>query len=76
MKSLCGRRWKAGVRCRRVGRTPPSARDPLVALVRDQAQWDEQMDQDSAAGRIDFLFDEAAYEAVEGLLREWPTLGV
>ena len=25
----------------KVGRTPSSARDPLVALLREQAQWDE-----------------------------------
>jgi len=55
-----------------VGRTPSSARDPLVALRREQAEWDEQMDQDCAAGRLDFLFDEASREAEEGLLREWP----
>jgi hypothetical protein len=39
---------------------------------REQLQWDEQMDEDSAAGRLDFLFDEASREAEEGLLREWP----
>lgn len=39
---------------------------------REQLQWDEQMDEDSVAGRIDFLFDEASREAEEGLLREWP----
>ena len=39
---------------------------------REQALWDEQMDQDSAAGRLDFLFAEADKEAEEGLLREWP----
>jgi hypothetical protein len=39
---------------------------------RAQSQWDEQMDEDSAAGRLDFLFDEASKEAEEGLLREWP----
>ena len=60
------------MRCRDVGRTPPSARDPLVALLGEQLQWDEQMDQDSAAGRLAFLFDEASKETEEGLLREWP----
>ena len=56
----------------KVGRTPSSARDPLVALLQEQAQWDEQMDRDSAAGTLEFLFDEADKEADEGLLREWP----
>jgi hypothetical protein len=27
--------------------------------IREQRRWDEQMDADSAAGRLDFLFDEA-----------------
>jgi hypothetical protein len=39
---------------------------------RDQAHWDDQLDLDSAAGKLDFLFDEAAEEAAQGLLREWP----
>ncbi|HUE21022.1 MAG TPA: hypothetical protein VMQ86_05035 [Bryobacteraceae bacterium] len=39
---------------------------------REQARWDEQLDLDSAAGKLDFLFDEAGNEAEEGLLREWP----
>jgi hypothetical protein len=42
----------------------------LVAPLRDQAEWDEQMDRDSAAGRLAFLFDEASKETEEGLLRE------
>ena len=63
------------MRCSRVGGTPSSARDPLVAPLRDQAEWDEQMDQDSAAGGLDFLFDEAREEAQEGPLREWPPPG-
>ena len=40
--------------------------------VRDQRRWDEQMDADSAAGKLDFLFDEAKQEAAKGPLREWP----
>jgi len=55
-----------------VGRTPPFARDPLVALLQEQVEWDEQMARDSAATRLDFLFDEAGEEAEEELLREWP----
>jgi len=38
----------------------------------DQKRWDEQMDRDSAAGKLDFLFEEAESEAAQGLLREWP----
>lgn len=39
---------------------------------REQALWAERMDRDSAAGRLDFLFDEAAKEAEEGLPHKWP----
>ena len=34
--------------------------------------WDEQIDADAAAGRLDFLFDEAAAEKQTGDLRDWP----
>jgi len=41
--------------------------------VREQRRWDEQMDADSLAGKLDFLFDEAESESARGLLREWPS---
>ena len=41
--------------------------------VREQRRWDEQLDADSAAGKLDFLFEEADSEAAKGLLREWPS---
>jgi hypothetical protein len=41
--------------------------------VREQTRWDEQMDADSLAGKLDFLFDEAESESARGLLRERPT---
>jgi hypothetical protein len=28
--------------------------------IREQKRWDDQMDADSSAGKLDFLFDEAA----------------
>ena len=40
--------------------------------AREQRRWDEQMDRDSAAGKLDFLFDEAEDESKQGLLRAWP----
>jgi hypothetical protein len=40
--------------------------------AREQARWDEQMDRDSSAGELDFLFEEAERESAQGLLREWP----
>ena len=41
--------------------------------VREQVRWDEQLDADSSAGKLDFLFDEAARELPQGLLRDWPS---
>ena len=38
----------------------------------EQSRWDQQMDRDSAAGKLDFLFEEAETESTQGLLREWP----
>ncbi|MGA2186193.1 MAG: hypothetical protein ABSH47_24525 [Bryobacteraceae bacterium] len=40
--------------------------------VREQERWDEQLDADSSAGKLDFLFDEAESESAKGLLRGWP----
>ena len=37
-------------------------------LEKDQDLWDRQLDEDSAAGRLDFLFAEADQDD----LREWP----
>ncbi|MEO7143024.1 MAG: hypothetical protein ABI165_05915 [Bryobacteraceae bacterium] len=36
----------------------------LAAWLRERAQqrWDDQMDRDSASGKLDFLFDEAESE--------------
>jgi len=40
--------------------------------VREQTQYDEQMDRDSSVGKLDFMFEEAERESAQGLLREWP----
>jgi hypothetical protein len=40
--------------------------------VREQKRWDDQLDSDSSAGKLDFLFDEAESESAKGPLREWP----
>jgi hypothetical protein len=37
-----------------------------------QERWDDQLDSESSAGKLDFLFNEAESESVKGLLREWP----
>ncbi len=39
---------------------------------REQTRWDEQMDRDSSAGKLDFLFDEAERDAAQSLVRDWP----
>jgi len=53
---------------------PPQEYQRLVQWfrVREQTRWDEQMDRDSSAGKLDFLFEEAERESAQGLLREWP----
>ena len=40
--------------------------------TREQTRWDEQMDQDSVAGKLDFLSREAESESAQGLVRGWP----
>lgn len=40
--------------------------------TREEARWDQQMDHDSLAGKLDFLFEEAETEAAAGRLRDWP----
>ena len=57
-----------------IDRLPPEEYRRLAQWFRerDQANWDLQMDADSAAGKLDFLFEEADREAGEGSLRDWP----
>jgi hypothetical protein len=38
----------------------------------DQTRWDEQMDRDSSAGKLDFLFNEADAESAAEPLRVRP----
>jgi hypothetical protein len=35
-------------------------------------QWDNEMDADSASGKLDFLFEEAKAERKSKQLRDWP----
>ena len=39
--------------------------------AREQARWDARMDKDSSAGKLDFLFEEAERESMQGRVREW-----
>ena len=53
---------------------PPAEYRRLVQWfrAREEKRWDDQMDSDSSAGKLDALFDEAERESLHGLLREWP----
>jgi len=35
--------------------------------------WDEQMEADAAAGKLDFLFEEAKAQRAQGKLKDWPS---
>jgi hypothetical protein len=39
---------------------------------REQVRWDDQMDRDSAGGKLDFLFLEAETECGRRIVRDWP----
>jgi len=54
---------------------PPEEYRRLAEWFREleQSRWDAQMDEDSSAGRLDFLFEEAEGERAQGSLRAWPT---
>ena len=41
-------------------------------LGREQSRWNEQLDRDSASGRLDFLFQEAETDAAQGATKDWP----
>jgi hypothetical protein len=41
-------------------------------LEQDNAVWGEQIEQDAASGKLDFLFKEADHERQTGKLRGWP----
>ena len=57
-----------------IANLPPEDYGRLVAWfrAREQTRWDDQMDRDSAAGKLDFLFSEAETESAQGLVRDWP----
>jgi hypothetical protein len=47
----------------------------LTAFILDQEDgdaWDKQMERDAAAGKLDFLYEEAERAEREGTLRDWP----
>jgi len=47
---------------------------PIVKKTRrelDAKNWDKQMEEDAASGKLDFLFSEADQERKAGKLRDW-----
>jgi hypothetical protein len=46
----------------------------LTAFIseQDHAVWSDQIEQDAASGKLDFLFQEADDERHAGKLRNWP----
>jgi hypothetical protein len=57
-----------------VTQLPPDELTALTAFLvkRDQAAWDDQMDNDAGSGKLDRLFEEAESERGSGTLRDWP----
>lgn len=53
---------------------PPQELAELAAFIaeQDNAAWDKQMDEDSAAGKLDFLIEQADRAEAAGELRDWP----
>lgn len=41
-------------------------------VKRRNAEWDREMAEDAASGKLDFLFEEAETEGKAGKLRNWP----
>ena len=57
-----------------IDRLPPVERAQVAAwLARREAQdWDTQMEEDAATGKLDFLFREVADERKSSQLKDWP----
>ena len=39
---------------------------------RDNSAWDQQIEEDAAAGKLDLLFEEAEKARTAGTMRDWP----
>jgi hypothetical protein len=53
---------------------PPKELAELAAFIskQDNAAWNQQIEDDAASGKLDFLFDEADRERAAGQLHDWP----
>ena len=58
-----------------IDRLPPEEYQRIIEWfrAREQHRWDEQLDADSANGKLDFLFEEAEVETSNGTATGWPT---
>jgi hypothetical protein len=58
-----------------IDRLPPDEYRRIVAWLRarEQSDWDGQIERDSSAGKLDFLFAEAESDSAQGLVRDWPS---
>ena len=56
-------------------RLAPSDFERLASWVGECSHdlWKQQLDGDATAGKLDFLFHEAASERQAGQLRDWPS---
>jgi hypothetical protein len=59
---------------RAIERLPSGEVSRLTAwlVLRDSAEWNRQLAEDSETGRLDFLFEEAKVEEQADRLRDWP----
>ena len=57
-----------------IERLPPEQFRELAEWLRerDQQLWDDQLDSDSASGKLDFLFKEADQGLATDSLLKWP----
>ena len=57
-----------------VGELSPKELAELAAFIlkQDNGAWTRQIEDDAAAGKLDFLFEEADHERTAGQLRDWP----
>jgi hypothetical protein len=56
------------------GRLSVAEREELLAWLLDvNDEWDRQMAKDAAAGKLDFLVEQARTALREDTLRDWPT---
>lgn len=45
----------------------------FILAQEDPDAWDKQMERDAAAGKLDFLIEEAEQAERAGTLRDWPS---